>query len=58
MNKPSLPTGVFDDVNTPVSCINTTDINEIERSSSYSLKDIAKRSTIPCENMPPSLFLG
>ena len=27
-------------------------IDDIERSSSYSLKDIAKCSTIPCENVP------
>ena len=33
MNKPPLPTDVFDDVNTPISCINTTDIYDIEGSS-------------------------
>ena len=58
MNKPPLPTDVFDDVNTPISCIDTTDIDDIERSSSYNLKDIAKCSTIPCENIPPSVLLG
>ena len=46
-NKPPLPTNVFDDINTPTSCINTMDINDIERSSSYNLTDIAKCSTIP-----------
>ena len=31
-NKPLLPTDVFDDVNTPISCINTMNIDDIERS--------------------------
>ena len=50
-----LPTGVFDDVNTPIACINTTDIG---RSISYSLEDIAKRSTIPYKNVPLLYFEG
>ena len=60
INEPPLPTDVFDDVNTPMSCINTADIDDIERSSSYtcSLKNIAKRSTIPCEHILPSVFWG
>ena len=40
------------DVNTQISCINTMDFNDIKRSSSYSLKDIAKRSKLSCENIP------
>ena len=44
---------VFDDINSTISCINNTDIADIERSSSYSLKDIAKRSTVPCGNICP-----
>ena len=32
INKPPLPTNMYDDVNTPISCINTTDIDDIERS--------------------------
>ena len=35
INKPPLPTDAFDDVNTPISCTNTTDIDDIEGSSSY-----------------------
>ena len=58
INKPPLPPDVFDDVNTPISCINTTALDAIERSRSYSLKDIAKCSTIPCENIPHSVLLG
>ena len=58
INKPTLPTHVFDDVSTPISCINTTDIDDIERSSSQSLKNIAKCSTISCENTHPSGLLG
>ena len=58
INKLPLPTDVFDFVNTPILCINTTDIDDIEGSSSYSLKDIAKFSTIPCENISPSVFFG
>ena len=27
INKPPLPTDVFEEVNTPISCINTTDID-------------------------------
>ena len=34
------PTDVFDDVNAPISSINTTEINDIEKSSSYSFKNI------------------
>ena len=51
INKPPLPTDVCDDVNIPISCINPMDIDDIERSSSYSLSDIAKCSTIPCQNI-------
>ena len=45
-------------VNTPISCINTTDIDDVEGSYLYSLKDIAKCSTLPCENIPPSGLMG
>ena len=38
------------------SCINTTDIEDIKRSTSYNLKDILKCSTIPCENTPCCTF--
>ena len=58
MNKPPLPTDVSKDVNTPISCINTTDIDAIEGSYSYSLKDIAKCSTLPSEDIPPFVLLG
>ena len=30
INKPPLPTDVFHDVNTPISCINTMDIDDTE----------------------------
>ena len=58
INKPTLPTDVFEFVNTPISCINTTDIDDVEGSDSYSLRDIAKCSTLPYENIPPSGLLG
>ena len=58
INKPPLLTDVFDDVNTPISRIYTTDIGDIEGSRWYSLKDIAKCPTMPCEYKPPSAFLG
>ena len=54
----TIPTDVIDDVNTPISCFNSTDIDGIEGSSSYSLKYIARCSTISCENIPPSIFWG
>ena len=47
-NKPPLPTDVFEFVNTSISCINTTDMDDVEGSNSYSLRDIgdiAKCST-------------
>ena len=58
INKPPLPTDVFEYVNTPISCINTMDQDDIEGSNSYSLKDIAKCSTLPYENIPRSELLG
>ena len=58
IDKPPLQTDVFDGVNTPISCINTTEIDDIERSRWYSLKDIAKYSTIPYENIPPLVLVG
>ena len=58
INIPSLPTDVFEYVNTSISWINTTDIDDIEGSHSYSLKDIAKCSTLPYENIPPSGLFG
>ena len=57
INKPPLPTGVFESVNAPISCTNTTDIDDIEGSNSYSLRDIVKCSTFPYENIPPSGIL-
>ena len=48
INKLPLPIDVFEDVNTPISCINTTNIDDIE-SNQHSLKDIAKCSTLPYE---------
>ena len=56
IHKPPLSTDVFVDVNTPISRINTMDINDIERSSSYGLWDIFKCCTIHCENIHPSVF--
>ena len=41
INKPTLPTDVFEFVNTHISCINTTDIDDVEGFNSYSLRDIA-----------------
>ena len=58
INQPPNPSDVFDDVNTPISCINTVDIDDIEGSSSYSLKYIAKCATMPCENILPFVDLG
>ena len=58
INKPTLPTDVFEFVNTPISSINTTDIDDIEGSNSYSLRDIANCSALPYENIPPSGLLG
>ena len=57
INKPPLPTDVFGFVNTPISCINTTDIDDVEGSNSYSLRDIAKCYTLPYENIPLSGLL-
>ena len=53
MNKPQLPTGVFEDINAPILCI-----DDFEGSNSYSLKDIAKCSILPCENISLSALLG
>ena len=44
-NKPPLPTDLFEFINTPISCITTTDIDDVEGSISYSLRDIAKCTT-------------
>ena len=38
INKPPLLSDVFDDANTPMFCINTTDKDDIEESSSYNIK--------------------
>ena len=56
IRKPPLPTNVFHNVNTPISYINTMDIDYLNGSSSYGLKDVGNCSTIPCENTP-SVFL-
>ena len=58
INKPPLPTDLFEFKNTPISCITTTDIDDVEGSNSYSLRYIAKCSTLPYENIPPSGLLG
>ena len=58
MNKPPLQTDLFEFINTPISCITTTDIDDVEGSNSYSLRNIAKCSTLPYENIPPSGLLG
>ena len=43
INKPPLPTDVVDDVNTPISCVNSMDVDDVEGSISYSLKDIVQQ---------------
>ena len=58
INKPPLPTDLFEFINTHILCIATTDIDDDEGSNSYSLRDIAKCSTLPYENIPPSGLLG
>ena len=58
VNNPPLPTDVFEFVNSLISCINTTDIDDVEEPDSYSLRDIAKCSTFRYENVPPSGLLG
>ena len=58
INKPPLPTHVFEFIITHISCITTTDIDDVDGSNSYSLRDIAKRSTLPYENISPSGLLG
>ena len=58
INKPPLPTDLFEFINNPISCITTTDIVDVEGSNSYSLRDIAKCSSLPHENIPPSGLLG
>ena len=58
MNKHPIPTDVFEFINTPISCITTTDIDDVEGSNSYSLRDVAKCYTLPYENIPPSGLLG
>ena len=58
INKPPLPTDRFKFINTPISCIATTAIDDVEGSNSYSLRDIAKCSIFPYENIPPSWLLG
>ena len=57
INKPPLPTDVFEFINTRISCIAATDIDGVEGSNSYSLRDNAKCSTLSYENMPPSGLL-
>ena len=49
---------LFEFINIPISCITTTDIDDVEGSNPYSLRDIAKCSTLPYENIPPSGLLG
>ena len=56
--KNPLPTDLFEFINTPISCITTTDIDDVEEFNPYSLRDIAKCFTLPYENIPPSGLLG
>ena len=44
--------------NTSISRISNTDIDNTEEPGSYDLRDIAKCSTIPCGNIPPSAPTG
>ena len=57
INKPPLPTDLFEFINNPISCITTADIDDVEGSNPYSFRDIAKCSTLPYENIPPSGLL-
>ena len=54
INEPPHPTDVFEFINTPILCITTTDIDDVEGSNSYNLRYIAKCSILPYENIPPS----
>ena len=47
INKRPLPTDLFEFINTPISCITTRDIDDVEGSNPYSLRDIAKCFTLP-----------
>ena len=58
INKQPLPTDVSDVIYTPIYCINTMDIDDIEGPSPYNLKDIAKCSTIFSEKYTPTVFWG
>ena len=58
INKPPLPSDLFEFINIPISCITTTDIDDVEGSNPYSLRDIAKCSTLPYENIPLSGLFG
>ena len=58
INNPPLPTDLFEFMNIPFSCITTTDIDAVEGSNSYSLRDVAKCSTLPYENISSSGLLG
>ena len=58
INKPPLPTDLFEFITTTISGITTTDKHDVKVSNSYSLRDITKCSTSPYENIPPSGFLG
>ena len=58
INKLPLPTDLFEFINTPISCFTTTNIDAVEGSNPYSLRDIAKCSTLPDENIPPSGLSG
>ena len=57
INNPPLSTSVIVE-NTSISRISNTDIDNTEEPGSYDLRDIAKCSTIPCENIPPSAPTG
>ena len=55
INNPPLSTSVIVE-NTSISRISNTDIDNTEEPGSYDLRDIAKCSTIPCENMVTGLY--
>ena len=50
--KPPLSTDVFEFVNIPISCIDTTYLYDVGESNSHSLRFIAKCSTLAYENKP------
>ena len=58
IDKPPLPTDVFDALNTPISCVNSTDIDDVERPRSYSSYTHYQVFYNTVRNKPPSASLG